>query len=328
MPAHQPPVQQPHAQQQYAQQPYAQPQPVQQPQMYQPPKTYVDEKVAQSKIYGAMRMRDSTDKIISIRWAFAILAFQLIVPIMAISLILLFFSGTNLNISGTAQVAVIVLIFLAAVAMVIFQSALVYKLVGRRDEHFRRDMLMKQGMLEYLDAISVKEKKDINVERWTMNTIMYSVTESDRSTGLWALLVGLVVIIPIVGVFAMFYCLHFLTKDVHSHDQRQRDFNYQFQLAMFKMGKIDTISYDWVPLPKRDPAAYVLVSILTLSFFLPYWWYVNIVDMNSHMRNQWDFESQIIHMTKVSETPESSASEQTPKPHKEVEKPDEILPEP
>ena len=90
-------------------------------------------------------------------------------------------------------------------------------------------------------------------------------------------------------------------------------------------------------MPKRDPAAYVLVSVLTIGFFLPYWWYVNIVDMNSHMRNQWDFESQIIHMTKVSETPESSAleqtpkplaSEQTPKPHKEVEKPDEILPEP
>ncbi|MCK5397807.1 MAG: hypothetical protein KAJ33_06130, partial [Thermoplasmata archaeon] len=61
--------------------------------MYQPPKTYVDEKVAQSKIYGAMRMRDSTDKIISTRWAFAILAFQLIVPILTVVLLYLYFVG-------------------------------------------------------------------------------------------------------------------------------------------------------------------------------------------------------------------------------------------
>ena len=275
----------------------------------------VDEKLAKSKIYGGMRMRDSTDKIISTRWAFGILAFQLIVPILTVALLYLYFVGTNFNLSNIAQIAVIIVIFLAAIVMVIFQSALVYKLVGRRDEHFRRDAMMKQGMMEYLDAVSVKEMKDINVERWTMNTIFYSNPEASRGPGLWALLVGLVAIIPVIGIFAMLYCLYFLTRDVHDHDQRQRDFNYQFQLALYKMGKVNTISYDWIPMPKRDPAAYVLVSVLTIGFFLPYWWYVNIVDMNSHMKNQWHFEGQLI---KMIEEPEN------PKPIKEAQRPDEI----
>ena len=90
------------------------------------------------------------------------------------------------------------------------------------------------------------------------------------------------------------------------------------------MGKVDTISYDWVPMHKRDPAAYVLISVLTLSFFLPYWWYVNIVDMNSHMKNQWHFENQLVKMTKEEQPPKEPSQEN---PSQEVVTPNEITPE-
>ena len=336
---YQQPVYTPQYAQQYAYQPAYQPAP------YQQAMPVVDETIARSKIYGGMKMRENTDKMISTRWAFGMLAFQLIVPILSIALLYFTFIGTTFNLSNAGQIAVIICIFLAVVAMVIFQSILVYKLVARRDEHFRRDGLMNQGMVEYLDAVSVKEKKDINVERWTMNSIIYSANENSRGPGLWALLVSLIAIIPIIGVFAMLYCLHFLTKDVHDHDKRQRDFNYQFQLAMYKMGKIDTISYDWVPMHKRDSAAYVMISIFTVGYFLPYWWYVNINDMNSHMTNQWKFETWLIEITKETATPVDKPEVQQPtdrkpvakhvpvnksetKPNQEVEQPNEILPEP
>jgi len=264
----------------------------------QQPANLPDERVSRSKIYGAMQMRETTDKILPTSWAFVILAFQILTPIITIATLYFFLMNGNFNFSTSASILAIVVIFLAVIAMVIVQSVLVYKLVGRRDEHFRRDGLMKQGMIEYLDAMSIKEKKDINVERWTMNSMHYSTMESDRSPALWAMLVGLIAIIPIIGVFALLYVLYFLTKDVHDHDKRQRDFNFQFQLGMLKLGKIDSISYDWIPLPKRDPGVYVLLSILTLGFFLPYWWYVNIVDMNHHMESQWHFEGQITEIIK------------------------------
>ena len=65
---------------------------------------------------------------------------------------------------------------------------------------------------------------------------------------------------------------------------------------MLKLGKLNSISYDWYPLPKRDTSIYIIMTIFTLGFALPYWWYVNIVDMNTHFNNQWRFESQVIRM--------------------------------
>ncbi len=270
-----------------------------QPMYYtQPPPPMPNENLARSRIYGAMRMRDTTDKIIPTSWAFALLAFQIIMPVLIILMVYLLLIEIDIDLSNTGLITIVLIMFIASVAMVIIQAVLIYKLVGRRDEHFRRDGMIRQGMMEYLDAMSIKEQKDINVERWTMNTMHFSAMEHPRSPGLWAMMVGLTVIIPIIGIFALFYSLNFLTKDVHEHDKHQRDFNGQFQMAMFKLGKVNTISYDWQPLPRRDSGVYILVSILTLSFFLPYWWYVNIVDMNTHMRNQWNFESQLIRMIK------------------------------
>ena len=254
-----------------------------------------DAQVARSKVFGAMKMRDTTDKIVSTRWAIGILLMQVIVPIITIYLLI---GGMNFNFSATANMLVILGIFLAAIAMVIVQSILIYKLVKRRDEHLRRDGFMRQGMIEYVGAMSIKEKKDINVERWTMNSMHYSIIETDRGAGIWALMVGLISIIPILGTIVLMYCLHYLTVDAQLHDKRQRDFNYQFQMSMYKLGKINSISYDWYPLPKRDTAIYIILTIFTLGFALPYWWYVNIVDMNTHFNNQWKFESEIIQMIK------------------------------
>jgi len=279
-----------------------------------PPAQVTDGRLARSKIMGALNMRKSTDQIISIRWAYGILALQLLVPILTFAMLYLVLVGTNINLSSTGQLILIIAVFLAAVAMVLVMAMLVHKLVNRRDGHFRRDALLKQGMMEYLDALSLRERRDINVERWTMNTMFHSDPEMERNPGLWALLVGLVVIIPIIGIFATLYCLHFLTKDVHEHDARQSHFNHQFQIGMMKLGKLDTVHYDMAPLPRRDTGAYLILSILTLGFFLPYWWYVNIVDMNTHMRNQWQFESNLMKMIGEMEKPPEAENEVPPEP--------------
>jgi hypothetical protein len=274
---------------------YAAPQHAAPQQMYHGSQPAVNEQVARSKIYGAMKMRDTTDEIVNTRWAIAVLALQIMVPIITIYLLIGAFS---FNFSATTNMLIILGIFIAVIANVILQAILIYKLVKRRDEHFRRDGLMRQGMIEYLDAMSIKEKKDINVERWTMNSMHNSVIEGERGAGVWALMVGLMSIIPLLGTLVLLYCLHYITQDTQLHDRRQRDFNSQFQLAMFKLGKLSSISYDWYPLPKRDTAAYIVLTIFTLGFALPYWWYVNIVDMNTHFNNQWEFESQVIQMIK------------------------------
>jgi len=303
------PVQQPYPYAQPYTQPYAQPysqpaaqpyvQPAAQPAAYYPTAAALpDRDAARSKIYGAMKMRDTTDRIIPISWAVVMVFLQILVPLITVIMLYFWLVNGTINFSMPSSIAVVVGVFLADIAAVIVQSVLVYKLVKRRDEHFRRDGMLRQGMIEYLAAVSIAKKIDINVERWTVNSMHYSVVETDRGPLLWAMLTGLMTIIPIVGLIVLLYCLHFLTRDAQTHDRRQRDFNYQFQLGMLKTGEITAISYDWHPLPKRDTAAYVLLTAFTLGFALPYWWYVNIRDMNTHLQNQWDFEGQLTNMTR------------------------------
>ena len=101
-------------------------------------------------------------------------------------------------------------------------------------------------------------------------------------------------IIAIIGIIFLMYSQAFLTKDAQEHDERQRAFNQQYMTGVAKAGKPGDAAFIWQPLPRRDVTIYVILTILTLGLFLPYWWYVNIVDMNTHMANQWNFENALI----------------------------------
>lgn len=295
-----------YAPQQYQQYPMQYPQPY--GTFYPMPPAMPDQGAARSKIYAAMNMRESADKIISTSWAVGILALQVVIPVITLAMIY-FLVSSGSSLSGATAIIALVLTFAMAALTVAFQAVLIYKLVKRRDEHFRRDGLLRQGMIEYLDALSLAEGRDINVERWTMNSMHYSAGETDRSPMLWALLVGLGVMVPVLGIIVMLYSLHFLTRDVQAHHRRQRDFNHQFQMGMLKLGRINAINYDWQPLPNRDTASYVILVVLTLGFALPYWWYVNILDMNRHLQGQWNFEGRLMEMTREGEVAHGEPAE-------------------
>ncbi len=199
---------------------------------------------------------------------------------------------------STWMLLIFILAFLVQLALIITQAVLVYKLVKRRDEHFKRDALLRQGIIEYLDANSIAEQKDINVERWTMNTIdIYCRSdEHERSPATWGVLVGVLAFIPLIGIIFLLYALYFLSKDPTAHEDRQIGFNQQLQISLMKLGKQPLNSIQWAPLPRRSTSVYVILSILTLGFFLPYWWYVVIRDMNDHLAKQWRFENELVEM--------------------------------
>ncbi len=246
-------------------------------------------------------MRQATDIQVPAYWAWIIVLFQIVLPVSALITIYILILGSawEAEVSLGSLLAVILGILLAAIGLAVANSVLVYKLVGRRDGHFRRDFLLSDGMGDYLAATSQATHIDLNVERWTLITLHVSNPPQDRSPALWALLTALIIIIPIIGVVFLFYCLVFLTRDVHRHDERQRAMNLQFEKALLRAGKIGTLSDAWKPLPKRDVAVYVVLSILSLGLFLPYWWYVNIEDMNTHMKNQWEFENALVEKLKA-----------------------------
>jgi hypothetical protein len=260
-----------------------------------PPFIAPDPAMAKRKIHSSFMQRQGTDKAISTHWTWLILLFQVIVPASAIISLYAVLTDASFDITN---MGFLLLLFLAAllisIALAVTHAIVASKLVARRDGHFRRDAVMRDGMMDHMNATSYSTKIDLNVERWTLNTIHYSSQTSDRSPGLWAVMVALIGIIPIFGTLLLMYFNALMTKDVHEHDEKQRYFIDQFQRGMAKAGRPGDGASNWHPLPVRNISMYAVLSVLTLGFFLPYWWYVNIVDMNTHIANQWNFENELV----------------------------------
>ncbi len=293
------------AQPQYAQpvQPqYAQPQ-YQQPQYNQPQPALPNEDVAKAKIQSAIGLRNESDSILSTLWPALLITLQILVIIIVLAGVFILLDSIYLlsmdpygDLPNLPDEFVLLIMvgFILQVIMTILQSYLIYRLVLRMDDHFQRDHLLRQGILEYLDARSMSQKIDINVERWTMNTINMNSSMKEQKKGAitWAMIVGLLSFIPAIGIFFLLYVLHFLTDDLINHDFNQNNFKRQLNMALAKLGKPMVHPGVYTNVPRRSTGLYIILTIITLGFFLPYWWYVVIRDWNSHFQNQWKFEDE------------------------------------
>lgn len=261
----------------------------------QPPVTGPTHQTASHRIKASLSMRQSSDELISTKWVWAIMLFQIVFPLSAAIMLYAMLTDTSVTLTNMGfLLALILTVLLLSIGLAASHSYLIYRLIRRRDSHIGRDSILMEGMSEYLDAVSLKTRIDLNVERWTMTTIRLGNFGVPRSASLWAALTALIGVIPFVGIFFLIYSLMFLTKDVHEHDERQRALNAQFRQGLVKAGKASEPSPAWLPLPRRDAATYIILTILSVGLFLPYWWYVNIQDLNTHMKNQWAFEESLV----------------------------------
>jgi len=197
-------------------------------------------------------------------------------------------------------IVVVIIGFALQILYTIMQCYLIYFLILRMDEHLERDGLLRNGLKEFIDALSISRNVDTNVERWTMNTIdmTCSVKERKRGAITWAVLMGVFSFIPVFGIFFLLYVMHFLTERLIDHDFNQLNFNRQLNGALAKLGEPMAASGGWIHTHRRSTGLYVILTIITLGFFLPYWWYVVIKDWNIHFQNQWRFEDEILSIMK------------------------------
>ncbi len=193
-------------------------------------------------------------------------------------------------------IAMVIIGFVLQILYTIVQSYLIYYLVLRMDEHFERDGLLRNGLLEFIDARSMAGNVDTNVERWTMNTIGMntSVKEGKKGAMTWAILMGVFSFMPFIGTLFLLYVMHFLSERLIDHDFNQLNFNQMLNGALVKLGKPIAVSGTWPHTPRRSTGLYIILTIITLGFFLPYWWYVVIKDWNIHFQNQWRFEDEAL----------------------------------
>ena len=172
-----------------------------------------------------------------------------------------------------------------------------YKLIKRRNEHFKRQIRVMEHIESIIKAVSEKRDVDITLDFTKMSRASRDVRdeETEKSAVLW-------VILTFVTGIAGLYIYYFLTKDVYTHSRRQSDFFEGCKGALSTLGisttGISTATRDQYQVPKRSFALYIILTVITLGIFGIYWVYIIFKDWNEHFKTQWRLEDEILTVMK------------------------------
>src|SRR6266436_5776978 len=243
--------------------------------------------LGKNAITEAIRIRRETDDIMSALWILSpLLGVVAFLGIFFGGLSLGFFSTNNAALAGGAIAGFVGGIVVAIILFVLPW----YRLIKRRNGHFRRDRMLREGLINYVRGVAAERglESKMSIELATMTSIHSEANgeEDEKSPVLWVVLS--IITFGLLGL----YVWYFLTKDPHKHDVRQLAFMQQVQSSFSKLEKTVVFPF-WKSLPDRSYFLYLILTWITGLFSL-YWNYVLITDFNDHFRAQWQVEDQLI----------------------------------
>ncbi len=169
---------------------------------------------------------------------------------------------------------------------------LFYTLIKRRNLHFARQNRLFRSLNAALRKNALA-KGVSEVERYSsyIESSLYSSAgvEREKSAAFWAILL----IVPVVQLFAFAYILYFLNEDFFAHEQRENYdlnvFGYELQLLGFPF-----VYKRQNPVSSRSYALYLILTIITLGLFSIYWDHILIKDPNGHFTDQARIEDSLL----------------------------------
>jgi hypothetical protein len=239
-------------------------------------------------ISEAIRIRRETDDVMSALWILS--------PLLGLVVfVAIFFGGVFLGAasgSSTAGLAGGLVGFVGGIVIYMILALLPwYKLIRRRSEHFRRDRILREGLIGYIRGVAAERgiEAQMTTEVATMMTVHSESNgeEDEKSAILWIVLS--IITFGLVGI----YVSYFLTKDPHGHDVRQLAFMQQVQSSFSKFQKTIVFPF-WKAMPGRSFFLYLILTWLTFGLFALYWNYALISDFNGHFKAQWQIEDQLV----------------------------------
>jgi len=154
-----------------------------------------------------------------------------------------------------------------------------YKLVDRRNRHFKRQLLLFEDVVDVVRTIATK--KDIDVEAGLSScerTVREAkAEETEKSAVLWAILSAIIFL-------AEWYVSYFLMKDFYKHERREDGFLEDVSKVLGKCGITFSLPRRTVVLPDRSFVLYLILTIITLGLFGIYWLYILLKDPNEHFK--------------------------------------------
>jgi hypothetical protein len=246
-----------------------------------PPFTYPDEEYAKKQIMNAAYMRTRTDEVMSFGW--------ILLPVIGYAAYFTILMATLLLDAGLFVFGIMCFSIIGVmVVMSIIYFLLYYKLINRRNEHFKRDMMLREGVIQFIHNRSYKTSRvyEVSADVGALQSIhSFAISEeNEKSAVLWAILS---LFVPFIGLYVMY----FLTKDPGIHDSRQASFIRYVSSALHKLGI--TVQPSWKTIPQRSAILYLVLSLF-IPFFFIYWFYVVIKDLNNHFSSQWVFENSLV----------------------------------
>jgi len=235
-------------------------------------------------VFDSVRRRGDADTIMS-PW----------LPVVPIVLLLVAFFLFLLGVLGRNPygfLAFCTALVIGIIAIVVFLGIILYGLMKRRQEHFERDALLRRGMIEYLTARAERDGIDLEAELATLTWIDSSSRQEEPHRGplLWTLLA---VFVPFISGVMFLALSYILTRETGKHHWNQDGYYRQMSSGLYKLGLPPVVPPSWRPLPDRDPVLYIVLAIF-IPFFVVYWLYALIADMNEHFMLQWEVEDNIV----------------------------------
>ena len=235
-------------------------------------------------------MRDEADPKMSNAWLIIYL-----IPIFAIiiGLVSLLFSVMLLPTLGPeaalpALVGIFLVPLLALISFVV-SIILTYKLVKRRNTHFKRQGFLFEDLISAVKSLATKKKVDVEVglsscERTVRET---KAEETEKSAALWAILSAVVFL-------ATWYVYYFLMKDFYKHERREDGFWEDISKVLDKCDIKFSAPRRTEILPNRSFVLYLILNIITAGLFGIYWLYVLLKDPNEHFKYHIQIEDELL----------------------------------
>ena len=169
---------------------------------------------------------------------------------------------------------------------------LFYRLIKRRNQHFeRQNRLFRNLSVAARKVALARSISGTNIYlNYIDNWLVFQQSQEEEKS---AVFLAILLIIPILNVFAFFYILHFLTKDFYAHEQRENYMLGAFSSAFLLMGVNFSFRREH-PIPERSFALYFVLALVTLGIFSFYWDYTLIKDPNGHFEDQNKFEASLL----------------------------------
>jgi hypothetical protein len=183
----------------------------------------------------------------------------------------------------------LVSVILASLFSFVVSIILTYKLVNRRNTHFKRQIFLREDVLGVLREVASKKGTSAEVEMATLERTLreIKVEETEKSAVLWALLSAIIFI-------ASWYIYYFLMKDFYKHERREDKFFEDVSRVLGKSGITFTPPRRMETIPDRSFILYLVLTIITAGIFGIYWLYVLLTDPNKHFKHHIELEDELL----------------------------------